>query len=142
MKIFLTLILALTIQFGFAQDTIKQIDTTNKVITVYPLPVEMFNILKTKGSGIEATMYQSSKTFTLPGLKGTNYFLSFLQGVATTEFNTQNTAYLMVLVDDDFYMDAEVSISDTSSYIIFKKDGVKYYNRLTPEGVAFFKRFM
>jgi hypothetical protein len=123
MKIFLTLILALTIQFGFAQDTIKQIDTTNKVITVYPLPVEMFNILKTKGSGIEATMYQSS-------------------GVATTEFNAQNTAYLMVLVDDDFYMDAEVSISDTSSYIIFKKDGVKYYNRLTPEGVAFFKRFM
>ena len=87
-------------------------------------------------------MYLSSKTFTLPGLKGTNYFLSFLQGVATTEFNAQNTAYLMVLVDDDFYMDAEVSISDTSSYIIFKKDGVKYYNRLTLEGVAFLKRFM
>ena len=45
----------------------------------------------------------------------------------------------MVLVDDDFYMDAEVSISDTSSYIIFKKDGVKYYNRLTQEGVAFLR---
>ena len=87
-------------------------------------------------------MYESSKTFTLPGLKGTNYFLSFLQGESTTKFNAKNSAYLMILVEDDFYMEAEVSISDASSYIIFKKDGVKYYNLLTPEGVAFFKRFM
>ncbi len=48
----------------------------------------------------------------------------------------------MLLADDDFYMDAEVSILDDHGYIIFKKEGVKYYNLLTPSGIKFFKKFM
>jgi hypothetical protein len=78
----------------------------------------------------------------LPKLAGTNYFLSFIQGKATVDFNKHNTAYVMILVKNDFYMDAEVSITNESSYIVFKKDGVKYYNLLTQSGVDFFKKFM
>tara|TARA_B110001469_G_C9648055_1_gene328890 strand:+ start:7865 stop:8101 length:237 start_codon:yes stop_codon:yes gene_type:complete len=78
----------------------------------------------------------------LPNLGGTNYFLTFLQGKSTVNFNKQNTAYVMILVKDDFYMDAEISITNESSYIIFKKDGVKYYNLLNQAGITFFRKFM
>lgn len=127
---------------GFSQDTITQVDTTQKVITISPLPIEMYNKLKNNGSGVEVTMYNTSKTFSLPGLKGTNYFLSFIQGKSTIDFNPKNTAYVMLLADDDFYMDAEVSILGDHGYVIFKKDGKKYYNLLTPAGIKFFKKFM
>ena len=127
---------------GISQDTIRQIDTTQKVITISPLPLEMYNKLRNNGSGIEVTMYNTSKTFSLPGLKGTNYFLSFLQGKSTVKFNSKNIAYVMLLADDDFYMDAEVSIEGDHGYIVFKKDGAKYYNLLTPAGIKFFRKFM
>lgn len=140
---FILSILLLTISFiGTSQDTIKQIDTTQKVITINPLPISIYNELKTNGSGIEVTMYHSSKTFSLPKLAGTNYFLSFLVGKSTVDFNKQNTAYMMILVNDDFYMDAEVSITEESAYVIFKKDGEKYYNILNESGIKFFKKFM
>lgn len=142
MKLILGLFLTLVCSFGYSQDTIKQVDTTQKVILINPLPVSIYNVLKQKGTGIEVTMYNSSKTFALPKNTGTNYFLSFIEGKSTTKFNKRHTAYVMILVNDDFYMDAEVSISNTSSYIIFKKDGVKYYNKLNQKGIDFFKKFM
>lgn len=139
----IAILLFVTLSFKvISQDTIKQTDTTEKVIVIDPLPISIYNELKTNGSGIEVTMYHTSKTFSLPKLGGTNYFLSFIQGKSTVNFNKQNTAYVMILVKDDFYMDAEVSITKESSYIIFKKDGVKYYNLLTPAGINFFKKFM
>lgn len=141
MKLILTIAFAILVQIGFSNDTIRKIDTTYKVIEIKPLPVEVFNVLKNDGSGIEATMYQSSKTFMLPALKGTNYFLTFLQGKAPANFNEKNSAYLMILVKDDFYMDAEVSLFEGNSYIVFKKDNKKYYNLLTPEGEAFFLQY-
>mgnify|MGYP000300702251 CR=1 FL=1 len=142
MKGLLIVLLGVFSTFSYSQDTIVQIDTTQKVIVVNPLPVAIYNKLKTNGSGVEVTMYNTSKTFSLPGLKGTNYFLTFLQGKSTVKFNPKNTAYIMLLADDDFYMDAEVSIDGNHGYIIFKKDGVKYYNLLTPSGIAFFRKFM
>ncbi len=142
MKLILTLLLFSFSVFGFSQDTIKIVDTTQKTILINPLPVSIFNELKTNGSGIEVTMYTSSKTFSLPKLAGTNYFLTFIEGRSTIDFNKNNTAYVMILVKDDFYMDAEISISDKSSYIVFKKDGVKYYNILSQKGIDFFKKFM
>ena len=48
----------------------------------------------------------------------------------------------MILLKDDFYMDAEISISNEISYVIFKKDGVKYYNILNQKGIDFFRKFM
>jgi hypothetical protein len=142
MKLIASLLFMILSFTGISQDTIKQIDTTEKVILINPLPVSIYNELKTNGSGVEVTMYNTSKTFSLPKLAGTNYFLSFIQGKSTVDFNKHNTAYVMILVKNDFYMDAEVSITKESSYIIFKKDGVKYYNLLTQSGVDFFKKFM
>ena len=148
MKLYLFLFLSFASVIGISQDTINQqdtvlqIDTTQKVIVVNPLPISIYNVLKTKGTGIECTMYSSSKTFTLPKNSGTNYFLSFIEGKATVNYNKTNSAYIMILVEDDFYMDAELSISEKSSYIIFKKDGVKYINVLSPAGKKFFKKFL
>ena len=139
----IAILLFVTLSFKvISQDTIKQTDTTEKVIVIDPLPISIYNELKTNGSGIEVTMYHTSKTFSLPKLGGTNYFLSFIQGKSTVNFNKQNTAYVMILVKEDFYMDAEISITNESSYIIFKKDGVKYYNLLNQAGITFFRKFM
>ncbi|MDB4089581.1 hypothetical protein N9544_08180 [Flavobacteriales bacterium] len=126
----------------FSQDTIRQIDSTEKIIFVNPLPISIYNELKVNGSGLEVTMYNTAKTFTLPGLDGTNYFLSFIEGKSTVKYNKKNTAYAMILLKDDFYMDAEISISNEISYVIFKKDGVKYYNILNQKGIDFFRKFM
>jgi hypothetical protein len=142
MKLIASLLFVILSITGISQDTIKQVDTAEKVILINPLPVSIYNELKTNGSGIEVTMYHTSKTFSLPNLGGTNYFLTFLQGKSTVNFNKQNTAYVMILVKDDFYMDAEISITNESSYIIFKKDGVKYYNLLNQAGITFFRKFM
>lgn len=142
MRILLIVLFAVLSGLSFSQDTITQVDTTQKVLVVNPLPVALFNKLKNNGSGVEVTMYNTSKTFTLPDLKGTNYFLTFLQGKATVNFNPKKTAYVMLLADGDFFMDAEVSILGNHGYIIFKKEGVKYYNLLTPAGITFFRRFM
>ena len=142
MKLIASLLFVILSITGISQDTIKQVDTAEKVILINPLPVSIYNELKTNGSGVEVTMYQTSKTFSLPNLGGTNYFLTFLQGKSTVNFNKQNTAYVMIIVKDDFYMDAEISITNESSYIIFKKDGVKYYNLLNQAGITFFRKFM
>jgi len=142
MKLIASLLFVILSITGISQDTIKQVDTAEKVILINPLPVSIYNELKTNGSGIEVTMYHTSKTFSLPNLGGTNYFLTFLQGKSTVNFNKQNTAYVMILVKEDFYMDAEISITNESSYIIFKKDGVKYYNLLNQAGITFFRKFM
>lgn len=142
MKLIISLFLVIVSFSVFSQDTIKQIDTTEKIIYISPIPVSIYNELKTNGTGLEITMYSSSKTFSFPDNAGTNYFLSFIQGKATVDFNKQNTAYAMILVKDDFYMDAEISISEKSSYVIFKKDGVKYYNILNQKGIDFFRKFM
>ena len=77
MKGLLIVLLGVFSTFSYSQDTIVQIDTTQKVIVVNPLPVAIYNKLKTNGSGVEVTMYNTSKTFSLPGLKVTNYFLTF-----------------------------------------------------------------
>ena len=142
MKLIASLLFVILSITGISQDTIKQVDTAEKVILINPLPVSIYNELKTNGSGVEVTMYHTSKTFSLPNLGGTNYFLTFLQGKSTVNFNKQNTAYVMILVKDDFYMDAEISITNESSYIIIKKDGVKYYNLLNQAGITFFRKFM
>jgi|TARA_B110000908_G_scaffold28679_1_gene33733 hypothetical protein len=142
MKLIASLLFVILSITGISQDIIKQVDTAEKVILINPLPVSIYNELKTNGSGVEVTMYHTSKTFSLPNLGGTNYFLTFLQGKSTVNFNKQNTAYVMILVKDDFYMDAEISITNESSYIIFKKDGVKYYNLLNQAGITFFRKFM
>ena len=142
MKLIASLLFVILSITGISQDIIKQVDTAEKVILINPLPVSIYNELKTNGSGVEVTIYHTSKTFSLPNLGGTNYFLTFLQGKSTVNFNKQNTAYVMILVKDDFYMDAEISITNESSYIIFKKDGVKYYNLLNQAGITFFRKFM
>jgi hypothetical protein len=142
MKLIASLLFVILSITGISQDIIKQVDTAEKVILINPLPVSIYNELKTNGSGVEVTMYHTSKTFSLPNLGGTNYFLTFLQGKSTVNFNKQNTAYVMILVKDDFYMDAEISITKESSYIIFIKDGVKYYNLLNQAGITFFRKFM
>ena len=42
--------LVLFISFGaFSQDTIKQIDTTQKTIVINPLPVKMYDVIKNSG---------------------------------------------------------------------------------------------
>ena len=140
MKIVWFLIMMITVS-GFAQDTIVQIDTANKIHVLNPLPVELYNEVRTNGTGLEVTMYESETTFSLPNLSGSNYFLSFLQGQAPSSFNSSNSGYIMILVKNDFFMDAEVSFSPSNSYIIFKYNGLKYYNLLNETGVSFFKKF-
>ncbi|MEN8787348.1 MAG: hypothetical protein ABF264_05855 [Flavobacteriales bacterium] len=140
MKIVWFLIMMITVS-GFAQDTIVQIDTANKIHVLNPLPVELYNEVRTNGTGLEVTMYESGTTFSLPNLSGSNYFLSFLQGQAPSSFNSSNSGYIMILVKNDFFMDAEVSFSPSNSYVIFKYNGLKYYNLLNETGVSFFKKF-
>lgn len=126
---------------GFSQDTIVQVDTAKKIVVINPLPVENYNVLKNQGTGLEVTMYESGTTFSLPNLSGTNYFLTFIQGQAPSVFNSKNSGYIMLLVNNDFYIDAELSFAEENSYIIFKYQGSKYYNLLTPAGISFFRRF-
>jgi len=140
MKIVWFLIMMITVS-GFAQDTIVQIDTANKIHVLNPLPVELYNEVRTNGTGLEVTMYESGTTFSLPNLSGSNYFLSFLQGQAPSSFNSSNSGYIMILVKNDFFMDAEVSFFPSNSYVIFKYNGLKYYNLLNETGVSFFKKF-
>ena len=87
MKLIASLLFVILSITGISQDTIKQVDTAEKVILINPLPVSIYNELKTNGSGVEVTMYHTSKTFSLPNLGGTNYFLTFLQGKSTVNFN-------------------------------------------------------
>ena len=141
MRVLVFILLMISFQ-GFSQDTIVQVDTAKKVLILNPLPVEVYNEIKTNGTGLEVTMYASGTTFSLPNLSGSNYFLSFLQGQAPSVFNSKNSGYIMLLVNDDFFMDAEVSFAEENTYIIFKHKGIKYYNLLNDLGVAFFKKFM
>lgn len=127
---------------SYSQDTIVHVDTAKKIVVLNPLPVEFYNEIKTNGTGLEVTMYESGTTFSLPNVSGSNYFLSFIQGQAPSVFNSKNSGYIMLLVKDEFYMDAEISFSQENSYIIFKYKGLKYYNLLNETGVNFFKRFV
>lgn len=48
----------------------------------------------------------------------------------------------MLWVNDDFYMDTELSFAEENTSIIFKYEGMKDFNLLTPAGIAFFQRFV
>ena len=87
---------------SYSQDTIIQLDTVKKIVVINSLPVEFYYEIKTNGTGLEVTMYESGTTFNLPNISGSNYFLSFIQGQAPSVFNSKNSGYIMLLVKDEF----------------------------------------
>lgn len=110
--------------------------------TLTPLPVSEINILRTKTSGIEMTIYEGTKTISISGIQNSRFVGFAADTLAPEKLNSSNDAYLMVLVNDEFYMDCELSYTSENAYLIFKKDDNTYYNRLSTLGKNYFRQLM
>lgn len=131
MKNILYLLALVIVNNSFSQKTTN----TNYL----PLPQSEKNIIYTKCSGLEVTFYEGSSTVSMSGIKNTKFLASGLDSIAPEKLNAKNDAYIMIIVEDEFYMDAELSYGE-NKYVIFKKDGQTYYNKLNEQGEYFFKQ--
>ena len=106
-----------------------------------PLPSEEANVLATACTSLEITLYEGSSTVSMSGTDNTKFLAAGLDTIAPEQLNTKNNAYIMIIVNDDFYMDAELSFGE-NKYVIFKKDDNTYYNKLNEQGERFFKQIL
>lgn len=130
-------ILAITLLF--LSSTIFSQEKTNNIYE--PLPNKEIQVLLNSCSGVEITFYENSSSVSMTGNTNTKFIPTGIDTIAPTKLNKSNHAYMMIMVNDDFYMDAELSLGE-SNYLIFKKDGVKYYSLLNEKGTYFFKQLM
>lgn len=117
---------------------ISQTNETNKLKT---LPTSEVAILAKQCTGLEITFYEGSSTVSMSGVDNTKFLAAGLDSIPPAKLNSKNTAYIMVIVNDEFYMDAELSYGE-NKYIIFKRDGTTYYNKLNEQGIHFFKQVL
>lgn len=107
-----------------------------------PLPKEEITSLFTNISGVEITFYESSTSVSMEGTQNCGFLPAAIDTLAPDSLNTQKHAYIMIMVDGDFYMDAELSWVQSNPYLIFNKDGVKYYSKLTEQGISIFNQLI
>lgn len=110
--------------------------------TLLPLPQTELTVLQKSISGVEITPYNGSQTLSMQGLNNSRFIPAAIDTLAPDSLNAKNDAYIMIMVNDDFYMDAELSFNSGNPYMIFKKDGQKYYSRLTSQGTYFFEQLL
>jgi hypothetical protein len=106
-----------------------------------PLPIEEVATIAKMCTALEITLYEGSSTVSMSGTDNTKFLATGLDSITPTQLNTKNNAYIMIIVNDDFYMDAELSFGE-NKYVIFKKDGNIYYNKLNEQGERFFKQIL
>jgi hypothetical protein len=133
MKNLFIIILSAISTIGFTQA-----ESSNKLL---PLPVEEVAIIATMCTALEITIYEGTSTVSMSGVGNTKFLAAGLDTIPPINLNKQNSAYIMIVVNDDFYMDAELSYGE-NKYLIFKKDGKKYYNKLNQQGERFFKQVL
>jgi hypothetical protein len=114
---------------------------TGKPQTQATLPSEEVTIIATMCTALEITIYEGTSTVSMSGVGNTKFLAAGLDTIPPAKLNQQNSAYIMIVVNDDFYMDAELSYGE-NKYLIFKKDGKKYYNKLNEQGERFFKQVL
>lgn len=131
MRILFLLLLTLTITTTYTQEAL-----------LAPLPINEINTLRTQTSGIEMTIYEGTKTISISGVQNSRFIGFAADTIAPSTLNDKNDAYLMILVNDEFYMDCELSYHPTNPYLIFKKDEKVYYNKISDLGKKYFGQLM
>lgn len=130
MRYFLLIIITLLCTTGFSQESTSQ-----------TLPLEDLEIIATQCTGLEITFYEGSSTVSMSGIDNTKFLAAGLDSIPPKSLNTKNTAYIMIIVNDDFYMSAELSFGE-NKYLIFNKNETLYYNKLNEQGEYFFKQVL
>lgn len=132
MRYFLLIIIALLCTTGFSQESTSKLQT---------LPLEDLEIIATQCTGLEITFYEGSSTVSMSGIDNTKFLAAGLDSIPPKNLNSKNTAYVMIIVNDDFYMSAELSFGE-NKYLIFNKNETLYYNKLNEQGEYFFKQVL
>lgn len=107
-----------------------------------PLPKEEITVLFNKISGVEITYYEGSGSASMEGTQNCGFLPASIDTIAPDSLNSKKHAYIMIMVDGDFYMSAELSWVEHNPYLIFDKEGTKYYSRLSEQGVSIFNQLL
>lgn len=107
-----------------------------------PLPKEEIVNLFNNITGVEITFFESSSSVSMEGTPNCGFFPASLDTLAPTSLNAKTHAYMMIMVNGEFYMDAQLSWIDSNPYLALTKEGKKYYNRLSEQGVGIFKQLL
>ncbi len=130
MKFALLIVLLITSLFSYSQEKFS------------PLPASEIEHIAKGISGVEITFYESSQSVSMEGNTNCLFLPASCDTIVPDSLNNKKHAYIMIMVNDDFYMDAELSWSDTNPYLILKKDGIKYHSKLTEQGAFMFKQLL
>lgn len=107
-----------------------------------PIPQAELDTLNKAISGVEITLYEGTQTLSMSGLKNSRFIPESLDTVSPDHLNAKNDAYIMIMLNDDFYMSAEISYDSINPYMIVSKGNEKYHSKLTNKGTYFFKQLL
>lgn len=109
---------------------------------IKPLAQKEITYLAENISGVEITFFEGSSSVSMQGNKNASFLPAAIDTISPDSLNTKNHAYVMIMVNDDFYMDAQLSWVKENAYLAINKDGITYYNRLTEQGIKMFTQLM
>ncbi|MEZ5001708.1 MAG: hypothetical protein R2730_01620 [Chitinophagales bacterium] len=133
MKTLIVLLMMLLAETGIAQSTTQTSD-------LLPISNELRSELA-QSIAVECTFLHSSKTFAIDG-RNAAVFIQVVDMVPPTNLSDQLDGFLMFVDQNSNSIDANFYYGlNGESYLEFKIDEQKFYNRLTPTGIEFFGRF-
>ncbi|MEZ5022269.1 MAG: hypothetical protein R2728_03215 [Chitinophagales bacterium] len=133
MKTFFLFIMIVVTQIGHAQ-------STESTQTLLPITNEIRATLA-QSIAVECTLMHSSKTFAIDG-KNAAVFINVVDAMPPSNLSKSLDGIVMFVDNDNNSIDANFYYGENGeSYLEFKVDDHKYYNKLTPTGVEFFGRF-
>lgn len=105
----------------------------------YPrLPAEYVSALLQQADALEGTFYNSGKSISLWD-SNVKSVLSMMTEPAPKVLDNNIVGHIMYLKEGEQLAYVEVSLKDNNNYVIYKVNGNKFYNTLTPQGVEFLK---
>ncbi|MFN8278405.1 MAG: hypothetical protein U0T84_13055 [Chitinophagales bacterium] len=104
-----------------------------------PLPMPVYHALRDSCTQIDV-VFSAGTSLSLEG-RSVILFSSFVDWKPASAAAVPKTGFLMWQRNGREFLSGDLYLTgDSSGYLVFEKDKMKYYNALTPQGAGFFKK--
>jgi hypothetical protein len=103
-----------------------------------PLPTKAYLIMRDSTTSMDVTMMQGKGgSLSLEG-RNVKLFNSFFDYQTAPKTNVPQAGMIMWLINGREFISGNFYLGDSTGFVVFKKDGKEYVNRLNSQGNSFF----
>ncbi len=104
-----------------------------------PLPSKTFLFLRDSTTSMDIVMLQGKGGSMSAEGRSVPLFINFFDNKTAPKTNAPQAGMIMWLQNGREFISGDYYLGDSTGYVIFKKDGKEYVNRINPQGNSFFK---